>query len=90
KRISNRYAWILSATSPEGSTNQADIALQGDRKTTVSLQMADRQSRYVVTVDDDQPCNGDSACGYTQTAGQINVTLELGQAARRISVQGTD
>ena len=90
KSISNRYAWILSATSPEGSTNQADIALQGDGKTTVSLQMADRQSRYVVTVDDGQPCNDDSACGYTQTAGQINVTLELGQAARRISVQGTD
>ena len=56
----------------------------------MSLQMADRQSRYVVTVDDEQPGNGDSAYGYTQAAGQINVTLELGQEARRISVQGTD
>ncbi|MFM1548623.1 MAG: NosD domain-containing protein [Lentisphaeria bacterium] len=90
KKISNPYAWILSATSPAGSTNQADIALQGDGKTTVSLQMADRQSRYVVTVDDEQPGNRDSTYGYTQAAGQINVTLELGQEARRISVQGTD
>jgi parallel beta-helix repeat protein len=76
KSISNHDVRILSATSPKGSSSPVEIVLQGEGKTSLSIETQEAKRRHKISFDG-TACGQSAACNSTQQDGVIRLDVAL-------------
>jgi hypothetical protein len=83
--ISNRNAWLLSATTLSGSSNAYEVEMNGHGPTTLTLIVSDEFEDYSVNIDD-MPCNLVSNCKFEQKGNAITIHTDLSMTKSTISL----
>ena len=83
--VSNRNAWVLSATSPPGNPTNAQVALNGQGPTRLLIRMDDASIGYRIDVDG-TVCGPESGCRHMQNGALLTVDVELSGEQRNISI----
>jgi len=83
--VSNRKAWVLSATSPPGNPANAEVVLVGQGLTRFLMRMDDASIEYRIDIDG-TVCGAESGCRYMQDGALLTVDVELSGEQRMIAV----
>jgi hypothetical protein len=83
--VSNRNAWVLSATSPPGNPANAEVVLNGQGPTRLLMRMDDASIGYRIDVDG-AVCGPESSCRYMQNGALLTVDVELSGERRKIAI----
>ena len=83
--VSNRNAWVLSATSSPGNPANGQVVLNGQGLTRLLIRMDDASIRYHIDVDG-TVCGPESGCRHVQNGALLTVEVELSGEQRNISI----